>query len=282
MPASKLKTIVIIILTLVVILLLSLMAPLRLQSQEQKRQIGQRLETLFASYGLELDAERIPDSRSLYLLELDADDVSDLTAITALLGSEVLQQDDSTRYLSSYQSALGSCQTSRTGSFTAQLNQGPSGNNLPELTKKILTQMGIAVSSVSEPVRLSAGVYEVKAVQQLLSVPNFTSDVRFQFENNTLVEISGTLFLGTQSVMRVGDEVCISATDALVRLLSSRNALGWVGKSVLSIQQGYIRSETASAASVRFTPVWLVETDTGYFEINAMTGDVSSSKSWLE
>ena len=282
MPASKLKTIVIIILTLVVILLLSLMAPLRLQSQEQKRQIGQRLETLFASYGLELDAERIPDSRSLYLLELDADDVSDLTAITALLGSEVLQQDDSTRYLSSYQSALGSCQTSRTGSFTAQLNQGPSGNNLPELTKKILTQMGIAVSSVSEPVRLSAGVYEVKAVRQLLSVPNFTSDVRFQFENNTLVEISGTLFLGTQSVMRVGDEVCISATDALVRLLSSRNALGWVGKSVLSIQQGYIRSETASAASVRFTPVWLVETDTGYFEINAMTGDVSTSKSWLE
>ena len=34
--------------------------------------------------------------------------------------------------------------------------------------------------------------------------------------------------------------------------------------------------ETAAAAAVRLTPVWILETDTGSFQINGLTGEVST------
>ena len=45
---------------------------------------------------------------------------------------------------------------------------------------------------------------------------------------------------------------------------------------MLQEQQGYIRSETAAAATVRLTPVWRLETDTGLYQINGMTGEVTA------
>ena len=279
MPASQVKNRVIAILLCVCVFLLSLVIPLRMEEKNGKNAMNEKMETLFASYGLTLDAESIPVSQSLFLLELNLDQASDLTPVTALLGQEVLAQDDSTRYLSSYRSELGQCQISRDGSFQAQLTQGAAGNDLKEVTREVLEQMGVGAAYVSEPVRLSAGIYQMQVIQSLLGVPNFSTRLSFRYENNVLTEISGTVFWGTAGVKRVGDEPSISAEDALVRLLSSRNQLGWVGKSVYTIRQGYIRTETASTSIVRFTPVWLVETDTGYFQINGITGEVTSTKS---
>ncbi len=49
-------------------------------------------------------------------------------------------------------------------------------------------------------------------------------------------------------------------------LLSSRDSLGWVGSEILSCEQGYVHSETASSA-MRFVPVWRIETDAGTFHV---------------
>ena len=90
MPASQVKNIVIAILLCVCVFLLSLVIPLRMEEKNGKNAMNEKMETLFASYGLTLDAESIPVSQSLFLLELNLDQASDLTPVTALLGQEVL------------------------------------------------------------------------------------------------------------------------------------------------------------------------------------------------
>ena len=64
-----------------------------------------------------------------------------------------------------------------------------------------------------------------------------------------------------------------SCADALVCLLSSRDSLGWVGSEILSCEQGYVHSETASSA-MRFVPVWRIETDAGTFHVSGITREV--------
>lgn len=277
MPASKLKTLLILILSCTCLFLLALLLPQQLDTARRQAEQQSQLETLFAAYDLTLNANSIPVSKMLYQLEMDLNTVSDLEAATALLGQEVLAQDDSTHYISLYQSRLGQCRIARNGTLQAQLTQGPHGTDLVALTRELAEKMGLSVAHISEPARLSAGIYQVSLTQALLDVPNYSTELLFRYENNTLTEITGSVFFGTENVLRVSDFVCLSASDALVRLLSSRNELGWVGQSVLSVQQGYVRTETASATLLRFTPIWLVETDTGFFEINGITGQVAPS-----
>ena len=61
--------------------------------------------------------------------------------------------------------------------------------------------------------------------------------------------------------------------DALVVSLLSRDSLGWVGSEILSCEQGYVHSETASSA-MRFVPVWRIETDAGTFHVSGITREV--------
>ena len=71
-----------------------------------------------------------------------------------------------------------------------------------------------------------------------------------------------------------GVQTCaLPISDALVALLSSRDSLGWVGSEIVSCEQGYVHSETASSA-LRFVPVWRIETDAGSFYVNGITREV--------
>ena len=58
--------------------------------------------------------------------------------------------------------------------------------------------------------------------------------------------------------------------------LDARYDLGWVGSAIESVVQGYARSETAAAAAVHLTPVWRLETDTGVFQVNGLTREVTA------
>lgn len=134
--------------------------------------------------------------------------------------------------------------------------------------------MGFAVKSLGEPVRLRAGVYTLTATQAVLGVPVLSGDLTLTYSNSRLTELSGLFFTGANVLSRVSDTASISAADAVVAFLAARYDLGWVGSAILSLSQGYIRSETAAAAAVHLTPVWLLETDTGAFLVNGITSEV--------
>ena len=275
MPISKLKNIVILLLALVNVLLLALVLPLQQERRQQEALAMENLQDLFERYEVSLHLESLPATESLYTLEFSPETDAALPAVQSLLGEMVLAQDDSTQYLSLYRSDLGQCQISRSGQLEARLVGREAESDLSQAVAKCLEDMGVEVASISAPNRVSAGVYTVQAVQQLLGVPVFSSTVEFTFHNSVLTRVEGTVYFDTANLYRTDDVTCISCADALVAFLSNRDALGWVGSSVSGVTQGYLRTETASATLVRLIPGWQISTDTGLFWVNGITRQVS-------
>lgn len=276
MPVSKLKNLAILILLLANLALLALVIPSRFAARQETEALHDSLCSLYAQQEIDLPPDRIPDTVPLYVLELKETDAGSLQAARALLGENLLMQDDSSRYLSAYRSEQGTCSISRSGEFSAQLTGQEERGDLEAASRKLLKSMGFSHSPLPQAERLRAGVYTMTATQQVLGMPVFSGDLVLTWSNSRLTAIDGIFFPGTDSLSRVSDSACLSAADALIAFLSARYELGWVGSAITGLQQGYVRSETAAAASVRLTPVWRLETDTGAFQINGMTGEVTA------
>ncbi len=277
MPVSKIKNLILLILSVCVIFLLALVVPQRLEQARAEREIHDRLEELFASYDIQLAAESLPVSESLYAVELGAQESAAEQAALALLGQEAAAADDSTRFAPSYASDAGTCSMTLDGAFHAGLRGRAAASDILRDAEKVLSQLGFSHGALSQPVRQSAGVFRVDAAQQLLGVPVFSEGLHLTYVNNVLTEIDGVFYTGGGQITRISEAACISCADALVSLLSSRDQLGWVGSSVLSVRQGYRYAESASA-SMRLIPVWMIETDTGTFQVGGLTGEVSQQE----
>lgn len=276
MPNSKLKNLTILILLLANLCLLAVILPIHMEQQREAENSRQSVSRLYENEHLHLDPAIIPETDVLYALQLGSDGDGDYRAVTALLGEQVLAEDSSTRYLSTYQSRYGQCTLSRSGGFEAVFSDGQSIPDIRADSRKILRAMGFQPYYLGEPSRLDDGTYVVQASQAVLGVPIFSQGLQLVYEDGRLAQISGTFYTGTNNLTRVSEDACLSAVDALVRFLSARFDLGWVGSTILSMEQGYLRTETAAAATVHLVPVWRISTDTGSFYINGLTGDVSS------
>lgn len=277
MPVSKLKNLALLILLLANLALLTLLVPSKVAQRREDDNLRQSLSDLYAQQQVDLDPDLVPDTVTLYALELAESTEANLQAAEALLGQPILIQDDSTRYLSSYEGDGGDCSIGRSGSFQARLTGQKETKDLTKSARRTLQNMGFQWTSLTEPVRLRAGVFSLTATQAVLGVPVFSEGLTLTYANNCLTTLEGVFYTGSGSLTRVSDSACISAADALVAFLSARYDLGWVGSAVTAMEQGYLRSETAAAAAVHLTPVWRLETDTGSFYINGLTGEVSAA-----
>ena len=275
MPVSKLKNLVLLVLLLANLALLALLIPDRVNQQRGDAALRKSLCDLYAGQQVQLDPDTVPDTVSIYSLELAEDPAGSAAAAEALLGQSMVQ-DDATRYQSVYRSDSGQCTISRSGSFRASLEGRPAVRDLAKDAKKTLRAMGFQYLSLSEPQRLRAGFYTLTATQTVLGVPVFSQGLTLTYANDRLVQLEGVFYTGAGTLTRISDQPCISAADALVAFLSARVDLGWVGSAVTGMTQGYVRSETAAAAAVHLTPVWRLETDTGSFDVNGITGEVTA------
>lgn len=277
MPISKIKNLILLILSLSVLFLLILVVPQRAESARAEQALHEQLQTLFASYDISLDGDALPDSASLYALELATEETGMQTAATALLGQDAALEDGTTRFAPVYSAASGTCSMQFDGSFHAALSGREAVSDTRKDAQSLLTKMGFTCHSLSQPQRESAGVYRIDAEQALLGVPVFSEGLHLTYVNGALREIGGVFFTGEQKITRVSEESCISCADALAALLSCRDRLGWVGSSILSVKQGYRYTESATT-SVRLLPVWLIETDTETFQVNGLTGEVQQQE----
>lgn len=274
MPASKLKTLALLILLLANLALLALVIPSRTAHAREEKQLRQSLQELYARQQLTLDPDTVPDTATLYTLELAENPAADLRAATALLGEEVLVQDDSTRYLSTYRSAAGRCSISRSGAFEASLT-GFGPEDPLQHGVQMLESMGFQIHRHGSPMPGPDGTETLSAMQAVLGVPVFNKGLTLTYRDGSLAAAEGVFFTGTETPTRVSDQACLSAADALVAFLSARFELGWVGSTVTAMEQGYCRSDTAAAAAVHLTPVWRLDTDTGSFYVDGISGQVT-------
>ena len=86
MSASRIKNLILLILLLGVLGLLPAVVPTQAARTGAERNVHEKLEDLYSSYGLTLDASSLPDSQTLYAIEIENPDASN--AAQALLGSK--------------------------------------------------------------------------------------------------------------------------------------------------------------------------------------------------
>lgn len=270
MSDGKIKNLIILILAIAAALLLALVVPTRLSLLRAEQAQHEKIAALYAQYDVQLRSDLLPSSATLYTIELASG--GEDAAARALLGADAVRQADATRYAAAYSSEKGRCEFSRAGGFFASLT-GSGGKDIQKDAKKRLRELGYEAASLSEPVKTGAGTYELTASQSLLGVPVFDGTLTLRYTNGALSQLDGTFFTGSGNIRRVSEQACISCADAMLRLLDSRDRLGWVGSAITRVQQGYVYTETAAGA-LRFVPCWRIETDTGAFFVNGTTREV--------
>lgn len=271
MSASRLKNLILLVLSVTAVCLLAVAVPNRLSQTQEQRRMMQQLKTLYAESSLRLELEELPRSPTLYSVEL-SEDAGALAAQT-LLGVKTAQNAQSDRFESEYVSALGTLHVTRMGGFSAQLQGTSRVKSCEKAADKLLRSMGFQPWSQQLQTRGSETI--ITAEQALLGVPVFGSSLQLTYVDDCLCSVEGTFYTGSETITRVSEQESISGADALMELLSRRDALGWVGSSVTGLTQGYLPTEIAGTG-IRFVPVWHIETDTGSFNVNAITREITA------
>ena len=274
MPISKLKNLIILILLAATGFLLALVVPNKLAQSRQKQAQHRELISLFSSYGIALSEQILPQEQTLYTVELPNTQSCGSALAAALFENPVLMQDAASRENCTFTDQNGNLSYDSGGHLRVTLRQSEEVSSLKSGAKKILKTLDYPVASVSEPERISAGVFCVNAQELLFDVPVFSEPLCLTYTNQRLSRIDGIFFGGAKDAVRVDNTPCISCADALVALLSKRDQIGWVGSSVLSVRQGYRRVDTASS-SIRMSPCWRIVTDAGSFYVGGITGEIT-------
>ena len=275
MSGRRIKNLILLILALAVCFLLLAVVPGKLSAQREESALHRGLTELLASYGVSIDPALLTPGETLYAIELGEADAS--AAAEALLGEAAEADSSSTRYEILYSADSGSVSFSRSGALHAELSAAVGGRSYEQDMQRRLRGMGYTVWQTQPAVRQADGVYALGVEQALLGMPVFGGTLTFTYQDGALRAADGVFYPESGSIARVSEEACISCADALTQILASRDALGWVGSKITGMQQGYLHSETATAA-LRFTPVWRVETDTAVFYVNGITREVRQAE----
>ncbi|MBQ1263869.1 MAG: hypothetical protein IIY04_00440 [Oscillospiraceae bacterium] len=273
MPVSRLKNLIILILALTAAFLLALVVPTKLAQMDEAHEMRLRLKTLFASYGVSLDAQSLPQGEPLCAVEIAEPESGAQAAAQVLLGKDAVRESSS-RHRSVYTSPNGVCSFGAAGSFEALLTGRAPVSDVRKDAADLLEKLGFDFAWVDAVSADPSGKQQVLCAQSLGGVPIFSSGLVLEYQDGVLTSISGQFFPNAETLTPIGARTTISCADALVSLLSSRDTLGWVGSHILALKQVYRYTDTA-AATLRFVPVWLIETDTDRFFVNAVTGEVS-------
>lgn len=267
MPISKLKNLVILILLLANLALLALLIPRQAAQYRQQQELRSSLSTLCQSHNVALEPGCVPDTITLYPLELTEYDLAAEAVGSKLLGEDMTMSVGQSEITCT--SPAGHCTISASGGITATLTDQKEVSHFVRATDTLLRKLDFDRSATGEPVRVRAGVYTVTAQQSILGVPVFCQGLTMTYSNSCLTQMEGEYLMGT--LTKAADTACIAATDAVVCFLSERVALGWVGSAITGLEQGYCHTE----GSAKLTPAWKLTTDTGTFFVDGLSGEVS-------
>ena len=269
MPKAKMKTLVLLILLACNLGLLLTVLPTRLQASRAARETMQQLEQLFARYGLQLELAQLPEQSELPILEAQFDAGAQLDAARALLGEPLLAEQDGGSLQTVYTSQAGTC-TLRRGSLSATLTDGPAAQDRAAFARSLLREMGLEAAELTEQADSS-----VTVTQALLDRPLFSTALTLRFSGGRLTGAEGTIYPLAGTLTALPEQATLGGADALVAFLNAREQTGWIGQAVTGARLGYRTAETAAADTLRLVPTWRIETDTGDYYVDALTGEVT-------
>lgn len=269
MEGTKIKNIVIIVLLLLNGFLLVLVGGRWAQDNQSHGAARESAIQIIRDSGIELDDQVVPRQISLPGLQAQRDLEREHDLAAKLLGGAIAVEargGDVYRY----QSELGWLQIHSTGEFLAEFEPGAFA-----VGEEDVAQHGVQLLAVLdfEGVVLERNDQSVTLRQTVNSVPVLGCQATLNYRDGSLVSITA----GQRVPGRPGfgkEESAVSVATALMRLYNGMNELGDIYNRIDGIESAYTLSVNLSGPA-QLTPVWYVKTDTGAYQLDPRTGQVS-------
>ena len=270
MEGSKIKNIVIIILLLLNGFLLVLVGDRWVQDTQSHDAARSSAIQVIRESGIALEETVVPREMTLGVLEARRDLGQERTLAAGLLGEDMTVEARGGEVYR-YHSPLGWVQFHSTGEFLAEFAPGafvPDGIPAQEYGANVLARLGFEAQLLEDD-----GEGTVSFRQLVNGVPLLGCQAILNYGESGLVSIAGGRRLPGQPYP-TGEQEALSVATALMRLYNGLKGLGDIYNRVESIAPAYTMSVGLSGPA-QLDPVWYVKTDTGSYQMDTRTGQVS-------
>lgn len=268
MEGSKLKNIVILILVITNFFLGLIMVVQGVTSSRRQTQTLLDAVDLLADRGIAVNADALPQDDFPAAMTVERDSDWERQQFAALLGENFTAAQRG--LVSYYQGDLGRAEVLEDGSFTVSFTPGALPTDGQELSAHGLATL----RRIGFDARVTAaGEDTLEAVQLLNGFPIFSCTVALRYENGALTQLSGTRLIGIPAA-DPSQSASLSTATLLLRFRSGIIDSGDACSAIRTATQGYVLS-AASGGTPSLTPVLRLETDTGVYRVDALTGAFS-------
>lgn len=268
MPSSKIKNLILIILLLTNVCLLILVGGQAVQGSRMRSQAREEAIRFLRGRGVQMEESIIPQSMGLRPQVAERDLEGEERAAAALLDGPVTAESRGGEVYR-YFNENGSVQFHSGGVFSAQLEPDafPLGPDRAAGCLVLMERMGLQGDILEE------SGDELLFRQTWEGSPLFTQQATLVCQGDRLAAItSGRQLSG--SPQEDTSRQTITVATALIDFLNGVSVLGDVCNRIDRIEPGYVTAASLSGPTV-LTPVWRVTTDTGAYQLDAVTGGVT-------
>lgn len=271
MDKAKIKNFIIIILLLVNMFLLAIVLMDINEAKAAGKQAELSVISILDQNGIRLDesVDISTDTPGTYVLRRDLDEEKKL--VRKILGRTYIEDMGGNIYY--YRSETGQASYRGTGEFDYLLDAGEilMGKDAVRTAKKILSKMGVNPAMNNDFVEVSEinGSTSVVLTCSWNGSYVFDNKVSFLFSNDSLILISGRRVFDSQ--ISSGDP-SLDALTILMRFLDLVKTEGHVSSVISGLTPGYVMNVTSSSVS-ELMPVWRIETDSGVYFLDGITGE---------
>lgn len=273
MEGTKIKNMVILILLLLNGFLLFLVGGRWVKDTHSHETARNSAIAIIRADGIELDDAAVPRDMELEPMQAVRDTAREKELAADLLGGAVRVEARGGEVYR-YQNANGWIQFHSTGEFMAELE--PTAFPLEEQTAAqhgtaLLERLGVESSVLDDGTEHGQGSITFRQLHK--GVPVLGCQATLNYQNGGLASITNARrVLGTPH--RSPGEASMPVASALMRLYNNLKELGDIYNRVDNITPAYTVGVIRSGA-VQLTPVWYVQTDTGAYQMDTQTGQIS-------
>ncbi len=267
MEWSKLKNVILILLAATNLGLLSFVWSREWREVQQLQRAREQAVLFLDSHDVECPHDQIPEHMELLPQKAERDLGQEQSAATALLAGQV-QRDNRGSETYRYFNENGWVQFQSDGTFSAQFASGflPLGQDREQTCLKVLERLGFEWSL------LETEGGQLTFCQNWKGVPLFNHQATLTCEEEEVTAVTGRRLMGVPAVIEGWKPVTVAT--AIFDFYNGFTGMGDVCSRVDAIHLGYVSSVELSGSAM-LTPVWRVDTDTGRYQLDTMTGQLT-------
>lgn len=268
MQWRKVKNIILLILVALNLALAALVLGPQLSDHYHQSRADREAVRFLEQKGIDLKAVELPDPELLPPMRVERDRESEQRLAEAVLGADAREQARGGGVYR-YTGQAGVLQFHSDGSFMLQLSPGqvPVGEDPAAAALSVLEQMeytGVCVA---------ADENSVSVEQQWQGIALFTQQATVSWDETGVIGVEeGRRLYG----LPVADESrqTVTLATALIGFYNGLNQMGDVCSRVDAIRPGYV-SAASLERRMTLTPVWRVTTDTGAYQLDLVSGELT-------